>query len=340
MLFTNTTSHEIFSTIKDAKNIVLFVDARYDYDAFCSALGLYTVVKRLYGKSIKLAYFNPVTQEYKENLTNIVGEFPIETEVDPEKFDFSPYDLHVFCDSGDMHRISDSGTFKVTEKIKSICIDHHADSNKGFGDLYYISKVSSTCAVLLKLMEDEGITPTQQEAEILLVGLLSDIQFFTIQTALPWDFYSASKLLELSAKPYTHFIATYYNADSIDETKMKALTYKNIAIDEAKGLVYSHATLEQMKALGIDLDMKFDVSPVDLFFKIKAMKIAFFLKEKKEAPGTFSISFRSKGDIDIVPVAKIFGGGGHKNAAGGILKNVGNVEKALELILKECLALL
>lgn len=334
MLFTNTTSHEIFSTIKAAKNIILSVDARYDYDAFCSALGLYMIVKRLYGKSIKLAYFNPVTQEYKENLTNIVGEFPIEIEVDPEKFDFSPYDLHVFCDSSEVHRISESRTFKIAENIKSICIDHHTDTNEGFGDLYYVSKVSSTCAVLFKLMEDGGITPTQQEAELLLVGLLSDIQFFTIQTALPWDFYSASKLLELSAKPYTHFIATYYNADSIDETKMKALTYKNLVIDESKGLIYSHATLEQMKAVGIDLDKKFDVSPVDLFFKIKAMKIAFFLKEKKEAPGTFSISFRSKGDIDIVPVAKIFGGGGHKNAAGGILKDVGSVDAAVQAILE------
>jgi len=331
MLFTNTTSHEIFSTIKVASNIILFVDARYDYDAFCSALGLYMVVKRVYGKSIKLAYFNPVTQEYKENLSNIIGEFPIDTEVDPEKFDFSPYDLHVFCDSGDVHRISDSGTFKVAEKIKSICIDHHADSNTGFGDLYYVGKASSTCAILLKLMEEEGITPTSQEAELLLVGLLSDIQFFTIQTALPWDFYCSSKLLELSAKPYSYFISTFYNTDSIDETRMKALVYKNMVIDDSNGLIYSHATLEQMRSLGIDLDKKFDVSPVDMFFKIKAMKIAFFLKEKKEAPGTFSISFRSK-DINIVPIAKIFGGGGHKNAAGGILKDVGSVDVAIRTI--------
>ena len=68
-----------------------------------------------------------------------------------------------------------------------------------------------------------------------------------------------------------------------------------------------------------------------MFFKIKAMKIAFFLKEKKEAPGTFSISFRSK-DINIVPIAKIFGGGGHKNAAGGILKDVGSVDVAIRTI--------
>lgn len=334
MVFTNTTPKEIFSTIRNAKNIILFVDARYDYDAFCSALSLYLIVKRLYGKSIKLAYFNPVTQEYKENLTDIVGDFPIETEVDPENFDFSTYDLHVFCDSGDTHRISDTGTFKIAENIKTICIDHHADSNHGFGDLYYVTKVSSTCSLIYRLLEEENIVPTAQEAQLLLVGLLSDIQFFTIQTALPWDLYSASKLLELSTKPYSYFISTFYNSDSIDETKMKALTYKNIVIDEAKGLIYSFATIEEMKSLGIDMDKKFDVSPVDMFFKIKVMNMAFFIKEQKEEPGTFSVSFRSKGDIDIVPLAKRFGGGGHKNAAGGVLKNVGSVDLAIQTLLE------
>lgn len=334
MLYTNTTAQEIFSTLRDSNNSILFIDARYDYDAFCSALSLYMVVKRLYGKSIELAYFNPVTDEYRDNLTKIIGAFPVKTEVDPEKFDFSAYDLHVFCDSGDVHRISDTGTFKLVDNLKTLCIDHHADSNKGFGDMFYVSKVSSTCALIYKLLEEEGITPTQQEAELLLVGLLSDIQFFTIQTALPWDFYCASKLLELSTKPYSHFVATYFNADSVDETKMKALTYRNIVIDESKGLVYSHATLEQMRSLSLDLDKKFDVSPVDLFLKIKCMKIAFFLKEQKEAPGTYSVSFRSKGDIDIVPVAKAFGGGGHKNAAGGIIRDAGSVENALQAVLK------
>ncbi len=104
-------------------------------------------------------------------------------------------------------------------------------------------------------------------------------------------------------------------------------------IDEVTGLVYSTLTVKEQIEAGIDLTKKFDVSPVDLFFKIKQMKIAFFLKEKTDAPGTFGISMRSKGDINIVPLAEKFGGGGHKNAAGGILRDIGSVEKALETVL-------
>ena len=338
MFLTNTTSKELFETIKKSQNIILFIDARYDYDAFCSALSIHLLSKRLFGKNIKLAYFNRITDEYKKNLLDIVGELPIETEIDPETFDFSKFDLHIFSDSGDVHKILDTGTFKL-QHIKAICIDHHIDSNKGFGDLYYIAKYCSTCSVIYKLMEEEGIIPTEQEACLLLVGLLSDAQFFTIQSAQSWDFYSASKLLELSQKPYGYFLSTFFNVDSLDETKMKALAYKNMVIDESFGLVYSYATLAETISCGIDLDKKFDVSPVDLFFKIKLMRVAFFIKEQKDTPNTYSVSFRSRGDVDVVPLAKRFGGGGHKNAAGGILVNVKNIETALGLVLKEFQAL-
>jgi bifunctional oligoribonuclease and PAP phosphatase NrnA len=41
--------------------------------------------------------------------------------------------------------------------------------------------------------------------------------------------------------------------------------------------------------------------------------VAFF---KEIAPDAFRISLRSKGDVDVNRVANVFGGGGHKNAAG------------------------
>jgi phosphoesterase RecJ-like protein len=41
--------------------------------------------------------------------------------------------------------------------------------------------------------------------------------------------------------------------------------------------------------------------------------VAFF---KEIAPDNFRISLRSKGNVDVNRVANVFGGGGHKNAAG------------------------
>jgi phosphoesterase RecJ-like protein len=41
--------------------------------------------------------------------------------------------------------------------------------------------------------------------------------------------------------------------------------------------------------------------------------VAFF---KEISPDNFRVSMRSKGDVDVNRVANVFGGGGHKNAAG------------------------
>src|SRR5258707_7178366 len=41
---------------------------------------------------------------------------------------------------------------------------------------------------------------------------------------------------------------------------------------------------------------------------------------KEYAPGVYRTSLRSKGDVNVAKVAEIFGGGGHRNAAGCTLK--------------------
>lgn len=333
MLKTNTTAEEILSTIRSANNIILCIDERYDYDAFCSALTLYCVIKRLFNKTIKLTYAHKVTEEYKANLTAVLGSFPVELEVLPDDFDFSGYDLMLFSDSNLAHRVSDTGKFEIPFHMKTISIDHHIDSNPCFGDLYYVMQSVSTSSILYKLLEEAEVEPSPAEAELMLVGIFSDSQFFTTQQAFPSDFHAVSKLLELCPKPYGHFLFTYHFAQSIDETKIIQLVYKNMHIDEALGLVYSTLIIKDQVEAGIDLTKKFDASPVDLFFKIKTMKIAFLLKEKNDAPGTFSLSLRSKGDVNIVPLAEKFGGGGHKNAAGGILRDIGSVDKALKTVL-------
>jgi phosphoesterase RecJ-like protein len=41
---------------------------------------------------------------------------------------------------------------------------------------------------------------------------------------------------------------------------------------------------------------------------------------KESEPGIYRTSLRSKGDVNVAKVAEMFGGGGHRNAAGCTLK--------------------
>jgi phosphoesterase RecJ-like protein len=65
---------------------------------------------------------------------------------------------------------------------------------------------------------------------------------------------------------------------------------------------------------------------------IKGVHAALFLREDLKKRNTFHASFRSKGKVDVNRVASHFGGGGHKNAAGCVLR--GSFESVKARVLK------
>jgi phosphoesterase RecJ-like protein len=53
---------------------------------------------------------------------------------------------------------------------------------------------------------------------------------------------------------------------------------------------------------------------INIPLSVKDIQLVAFFKEI--APNDYRISLRSKGDVDVNRIANVFGGGGHKNAAG------------------------
>ena len=53
---------------------------------------------------------------------------------------------------------------------------------------------------------------------------------------------------------------------------------------------------------------------INLPLTVREIRASAFFKEL--TPNEYRVSLRSKGSIDVAAVAKRFGGGGHKNAAG------------------------
>ena len=65
---------------------------------------------------------------------------------------------------------------------------------------------------------------------------------------------------------------------------------------------------------------------------IDGVMISAFLKELPE--GDIRVSLRSLGDYNIEPVARMFGGGGHKKAAGCTFKGV-SIDEAEKTLVEE-----
>ena len=77
-------------------------------------------------------------------------------------------------------------------------------------------------------------------------------------------------------------------------------------------LAVIHVTQEmfaESKALPEDIE-----GFIDLPRSIRGVRVAAFVKENKN--DVISVSLRAKGTLDVAEIAKSFGGGGHRNAAG------------------------
>ena len=68
--------------------------------------------------------------------------------------------------------------------------------------------------------------------------------------------------------------------------------------------------------------------PVEQFRRLRGVEASGILRE--DAPGVYKLSLRSTGTTDVRSVAVQFGGGGHRNAAGGTLRMEG--EEAFDAV--------
>jgi bifunctional oligoribonuclease and PAP phosphatase NrnA len=75
---------------------------------------------------------------------------------------------------------------------------------------------------------------------------------------------------------------------------------------------------------------------VNELLSITSVQIAAIMREPK--PGKARVSLRSRGDFDVAEVARFFGGGGHRNAAGCTIEMpLEEAESVLVERLKVCL---
>lgn len=112
---------------------------------------------------------------------------------------------------------------------------------------------------------------------------------------------------------------------TLDEAKFLAMTIENLEIISHLKLAISYLTFEQINSV----NNKFTGGLVEFIKNIYGIEIAAMIIENEEK--VCKISFRSS-YIDVNEIAENFDGGGHKLAAGGILK--ANIRQTKEKIIQ------
>jgi phosphoesterase RecJ-like protein len=219
--------------------------------------------------------------------------------------------LAVDCAKDD--RIGDESILALAPLV--LDIDHHHDNTR-FGDLNLIvADASSTGEVLRDVFAELGVELTPELAEPLYIALVTDTGRFQYANTTPKALRLAAELVEAGADIHAVFQKVY---ESVEFAKLKLLAR---ALDRAEVLeggriVVSHLLRGDFAEVGAS--EPYSEGIIDYLRAVEGAELAVLIREQlNQGAHAHKGSLRSSIDeLDVSAIARRFGGGGHRQAAG------------------------
>lgn len=214
--------------------------------------------------------------------------------------------LAIVVDTANQARINDKRAWQAQSIIK---IDHH-DTKDDYGELQIVnSKSASNTELLTNLFNDSNLALDKEIATYLMIGLITDTVNFSTKSTSENTFLVASKLMQHEVdlvsitKEINSFLPDIFNF----ETKLRS------KIVVSNKLAYCIVKKDEYQAYNLTANIVKE--SVNVLKTIKGIEIWALFTEDENKEDIFNGSLRSS-HLTINKTAELFGGGGHKQAAG------------------------
>ena len=287
-----------------------------DGDAIGSVVAVGHLLAAL-GKDFTL--YNPSGMPSKYQWLETPGEV---LDTLPEKM--PPYTIVMDC--GSTERMGEALVERMGE-TSILNIDHHL-GNPNFGTENWIEvnqpAVGSMVAVLAKELGQPLSGPL---AEAVYLAVATDTGFFTYGSTTPECLELAAELLRNGldmASINTRIEKTW----SLERLRLwiEVIDTVEMHLNDQVGVVI--VTEEMLRRTGTKVGDTENI--INFVRRLKSVRVAVILRE--EGPDTYKFSLRSNGGDNVQQVAAVFGGGGHRNAAGGTVK--ASLARAKDLLIQ------
>jgi phosphoesterase RecJ-like protein len=299
--------------LKSATSVVLSTHRHCDGDGLGAQLALFYGLRQL-GKQVWI--LNPDVPPKKYAF--------LQTDRLVQVFDGSPpppADLALIFDTND-RRLVEPLIGPLEHSCKQVLfVDHHPILQNGpapsKGSVIDIS-AASTGEIAFRLLQALGIQMNAEIARALYTSVVFDTQMFRYVKSDPRSHLMAAELLRYERDPeavHQALFATY----TVEKMNFLARTLASVEYFADSRVAFVAVSSSQALASGLDPEETADI--IDLVMNIESIEAGALLRE--DAPGVFKLSLRSKGRVQVLPLAESFGGGGHPFASGAYLKGNG-----------------
>ncbi|XOU94389.1 MAG: DHH family phosphoesterase [Candidatus Kerfeldbacteria bacterium] len=302
--------NKIDETIKKADKVIVISHQNPDGDALGSMLGMRHYLKH---------------HNIKHNLFCVS---PI-----PEYLDFLPYvdsisdeekilidgkhDLVILLDSGDLQYAGVDIHFRKLKGLPIVInIDHHP-TNQNYGHINLVHpKASSTSEIIFHFIDYLRIPFNKDVATQLLTGILTDTGSFSNLSTTPSSMEVSSKLMAHGARVKEITQKAFQNK-SLSQLQLWGRALSRLKEDSKTGIITTVLTQKDFDELKMSDESSEGIA--NFLNSVEKAKAIMVLREK--ADGTIKGSLRTTmSNVDVSKIAKFFGGGGHKKAAGFTIK--------------------
>lgn len=301
---------KLISKIKNYENILLMVHVEPDGDTLAATVAFYIALKSL-GKKVSMVCIDEIPKPFLflPQIENIQKDIL-----------FGDYEVIIVIDCGDLRRTGFPERLKKFAKVfkNFINIDHHPKN-----DLWKIAninivdqKASSASEIVWEILKKLPVELNCDIATAILTGIYTDTGGFKHSNTSPKTLEIAAELLAHGARLKTVTKNVSLNK-SVAALKLWGVALSRLHKNQNLQIVSSVITRQDLDNCGATYYELAGV--VNLMNSIPDSKAAILFFETLE--GSIRASLRTENDrVDIGKIAKLFGGGGHKKAAGFTLE--------------------
>lgn len=304
--------------LKSASSVVLSTHRHCDGDGLGAQIALLHGLRQL-GK--QACIINPDAPPKKYAFLEATSEIGVFGEVEVPKCD-----LAIVLDTNDRRLVEPLISELDAKCSRVLFVDHHPVLRQGpvpnLGSVIDVS-AASTGEIVFRLLGFLGVQMNAEIARALYTSVVFDTQLFRYVKSDPRSHAMAAELLKFERDPesiHRKLFATY----TIEKMSFlgKALSEVEYLADGRIAVVSVNSAAA--RACGLDPDESADV--IDLVMNIESVQLAVMIRD--DGLSKFKLSFRSKGRIQVLPLAETFGGGGHPFAAGAYVEANGSELRA------------
>lgn len=290
--------HEVVDAIRSRQSFLLTSHARPDGDAIGSSVALALALEQL-GKQATVVLRDPVPAPYRP--------FPAIEHIRIADRVEAPFDAAIVLECSDLTRPGVAGLDRYT----LINIDHHL-GNTAYGTVNWFDERAAACAELVAdLIDALGVPWTPAIASHLYLGITTDTGGLRYGSISARTYDTCRRIVEAG----------------VDTPQLSRQIFESYSVGRVRltGALLNAMTLHHDNRLAV---MAFDdallarcgATPDDteglVNMPLGAQDVMAVVMLKLQVDGTWRISLRSKGAVDVRAVAMKWQGGGHRNASG------------------------